>query len=104
MDKAMQLLRLAQGLRQSARHRDWRALQRLDVDLAAALAGWARPLAPSELERQALQAIGEAHAEARQVCRDEMQSLEQTLGQMREGRERWRAYAAHGGQQLEDQP
>lgn len=103
MDKAMQLLRLAQGLRQAGRHRDWRALQRLDVDLAAALSGWVPPVAPSELERQALQAISEAHAEARQVCRDEMQSLEQTLNQMREGRERWRAYAAHGGQQLEDQ-
>lgn len=104
MDKAMQLLRLAQGLRQASRHRDWRALQRLDLDLAAALGGWVPPVALTGLERQALQAISEAHAEARQICRDEMQSLDQTLNQMREGRERWRAYAAHGGQQLEDQP
>ena len=80
------------------------ALQRLDLDLAAALGGWVPPVAPTGLERQALQAISEAHAEARQICRDEMQSLDQTLNQMREGRERWRAYAAHGGQQLEDQP
>jgi uncharacterized protein involved in exopolysaccharide biosynthesis len=104
MDKAIQLLRLAQGLRQASRRRDWRALQRLDVDLAAALGGWVPPAAPSELESQAVQAIAEAHAEARQLCRDEMQSMAQTLNQMREGRERWRAYAAHGGQQLEDQP
>jgi len=104
MDKAMQLLRLAQGLRQAGRHRDWRALQRLDADLGAALRGWTPSTVPSELERQALRALGEAHAEARQLCRDEMQALEQTLNQMREGRERWRAYAAHGGQQLEDQP
>ncbi|HEY1130744.1 MAG TPA: hypothetical protein VGF12_15175 [Roseateles sp.] len=99
----MQLLRLAQGLRQAGRHRDWRALQRLDVDVGAALRDWAPSVAPSELERKALTALGEAHAEARQLCRDEMQSLEQTLNQMREGRERWSAYAAHGGQQLEDQ-
>lgn len=104
MDKAMQLLRMAQGLRQAGRHRDWRALQRLDLDLAAALGGWVPPVAPTELERQALQAIGEAHAEARQLCREEMQSLGQTLSQMRDSREGWRAYAAHGGQQLEDQP
>ncbi|NCT82413.1 MAG: hypothetical protein GXC94_04670 [Comamonadaceae bacterium] len=104
MDKTMQLLRLAQGLRQAGRHRDWRALQRLDVELAAALRGWVPPVAPSTQERQVLQALDEAHAEARQLCSDEMQALQQTLNQMREGRERWRAYAAHGGQQLEDQP
>ncbi|MFT7723728.1 MAG: hypothetical protein QM788_13020 [Roseateles sp.] len=97
----MQLQRLAQALGDAGRRRDWRALQRLDLELGAALRGWTPA---GEPERQALQALGEAHAEARRCCRDEMQSLEETLSQMREGRERWRAYAAHGGQQLEDQP
>lgn len=100
----MQLLRLAQGLREATRHRDWRALQRLDVDLGAALSGWTPSTVPTALERQAMQAVSEAHAEAHQLCRDEMQSLHQTLDQMREGREGWRAYAAHGGQHSEDQP
>lgn len=102
MDKSMQLLRLSQSLRQAGRHRDWRALQRLDAEMGVALRGWAPAVASSELERQALRALGEAHAEARRACSDEMQTLELTLAQMREGRDRWRAYAAHGGQQMED--
>jgi hypothetical protein len=103
MDKAMQLLQLAQGLRQAGRHRDWRALQRLDAELAALLGDWTPSAVPGALERQAVQAVSEAHAEARQRCRDEAHGLEQTLNQMSEGRERWRAYAAQGGL-LEDAP
>ena len=104
MDKAMQVMRLAQGLRQAGRHGDWRALQRLDASVADVLAAWAPGAVRSELERQSLKALVEAHAEARQLCDAALQTVSQTLSQMREGRERWRAYAVYGEPALEGQP
>lgn len=103
MDKSMELMRIAQGLRQASRHRDWRALQRLDSELNASLTGFAPSPVPGPLERQVLQTLLECHAEARKCCSDEMDALRQTLAQMSEGRERWRAYAEQGGM-LEDRP
>lgn len=97
MDKLMQLRQLTQGLREAGRGRDWAALSRLDAELAATLRRWPAPVQLSEAERQALQGLKQAHAQSRELCAAELASLTQTLQSMRQGRERWSAYAESAG-------
>lgn len=92
MDRQAQMQRYAVGLRNASRQGDWQALTRLDTELARHLRQWAQaPLSGDE--RSGLQSLGEALRQARQVCADEQLQLGQTLERLREGRDRWTAYA-----------
>lgn len=97
MDKQTQLLRFALGFQEASRRRDWQTVTQLDAELSELLGAWAQRFEPSPAERQALQLVRQAHAKAREECRQELDGLIQTLEQMRQGRERWSAYAASAG-------
>ncbi|MET0518973.1 MAG: hypothetical protein ABW005_09075 [Burkholderiaceae bacterium] len=93
MDKQAQMQRIAAGLNNASRKRDWQALRALDRELAGKLRQWAdAPL--NAAERGSLQRLRESLGQALQSCAAEQQLLGQTLEHMREGRERWQAYAA----------
>lgn len=91
VDKLIRMRQLAQGLREAGRNRDWQAIARLDAELAALLRS--SPTLWSAAERQALDQLEHAHTQVRQSCATELARLEQTMTQMRSGRERWQAYA-----------
>lgn len=83
-----------QALREASRARDWLALGRLDGELAQALRDWASQggfWTPAE--RQALEQLKLAHAQARAICEAELRNLGDTLDLMRQGRDRWQAYS-----------
>lgn len=93
MDKQSRLLALSQGLEHASRSRDWPALARADAELASALRQWPSLAGWSAAEREALQALQRSHAQARAHCEAELKALGDTLKDMREGRDRWQAYA-----------
>jgi hypothetical protein len=93
MDKQAQLLSLGQGLERASRGRDWAALARVDAELAGALRQWPSLAGWSAAEREALKTLRRLHAQAREHCEAELQALGATLKDMREGRDRWQAYA-----------
>jgi hypothetical protein len=84
----------SQALREASRARDWLALGRLDGELAQALRDWAaRGGVWTPAERQALEQLKLAHAQARAICEAELRNLGDTLDLMRQGRDRWQAYS-----------
>jgi len=93
MDKQSRLLALGQGLERASRSRDWPALARADAELASALRQWPSLAGWSAAERVALQTLQHSHADARAQCEAELKTLGDTLKEMREGRDRWQAYA-----------
>jgi len=93
VDKTLQLQGLAQGLERASRSRDWAALARADADLVAALRQWPSLAGWSADERAALEQLRGQHAQARAHCEAELSALSATLQNMRQGRERWQAYA-----------
>lgn len=93
MDKTQQLQGLAQGLERASHSRDWAALARADADLVAALRQWPSLAGWSADERAALEQLRRQHALARAHCEAELRALSATLQDMRQGRERWQAYA-----------
>lgn len=97
VDKQNQLRLWAQGLREASRNRDWQAVARLDAELAAALRQWPSLAGWNPAERQALDLLKQVHTQVREFCAAEMRNLGETLELMRQGRDRWQAYAESTG-------
>ncbi len=103
MDKQAQMQRLALGLKNASRNRDWLALNRLERELAGQLGQWSRAgVALSAAEQASLRQLREVLSQAQNACAAEQQLLGQTLERMREGKERWQAYAASTAWQDEE--
>jgi hypothetical protein len=103
MDKHKQMRQLAIGLQAASRHRDWRALQRIDTELLRLVHLWSAPNAGEAPDAKAWRTLCEAHDQARQICDEELRTLSQTLSQMAAQRDRWRAYAESSVWQLDEE-
>ncbi len=93
MDRQVALLRLARRLAAAAADKDWDTLGRVDRELAAALPLLAAHGAWSTAEQRALDELQRAHGAARADCARETADTGRRLGQMRESKEGWMAYA-----------
>ena len=93
MDRQVALLRLARRLAAAAADKDWETLGRVDRELAAALPQLAAHGAWSPAEQRALDELQRAHAAAQADCLRETAEAGRRLGQMRESKEGWMAYA-----------
>jgi hypothetical protein len=95
MDRRAALLALADSLRAAGAAADWEALAKADAALAPALAALAARGPWRGPERLALQALREAHEQARQRCAQAKTQLGEHLHEMRENKEGWIAYALY---------
>ena len=92
MDRSSQISQYALQLTRMSADGDWRALRKLDSEIATLLQRFAR-VTLSENERRALGELRRAHDEAFARCEQSATALKARLADMRANRDGWIAYA-----------
>ncbi len=92
MDRSSQISQYTLQLKRSSADGDWRALRKLDAEIATLLQRFLRTTL-SESERRALGELRRAHHEAFVRCQQSATALEARLSEMRTNRDGRIAYA-----------
>jgi hypothetical protein len=87
---------IARNLLSASQRGDWTLLESVDRQLAELLTRRTEWGQWSENEMKALATVQRAHEQARERCIAETQAMRTRLGQMREQKAGWMAYAVHG--------
>lgn len=96
MDRSAAIERLASRLRDAGARADWNLLERAVVELGPQLQALAGRGAWSARERAALAGLRAAHAGAASASAQAASLLQAQLGEMRDNKEGWMAYALAG--------
>ena len=96
MDRYAQLMSIARNLLSASQRGDWSLLESVDRQLAELLTRRTEWGQWSQQEMMALAAVQRAHEQARERCVTESQAMQARLGQMREQKAGWLAYAMNG--------
>ncbi|WP_380595035.1 hypothetical protein [Steroidobacter flavus] len=96
MDRYAKLMSIARNLLSASQRGDWTLLESVDRQLAELLTRRSEWGQWSQQEMMALAAVQRAHEQARELCITETQAMQTRLGQMREHKAGFLAYAMHG--------
>jgi len=96
MDRSSAIERLATQLRDASARADWNLLERAVIELGPQLQALAGRGAWSARERAALAGLRAAHDGAASTIAEAASLLQAQLGEMRDNKEGWMAYALAG--------
>lgn len=96
MDRYAQLMSIARNLLNASQRGDWTLLQSVDRQLAELLVRRTEWGQWSQQEMMALATVQRAHEQARERCVAETEAMRTRLGQIRQQKAGWMAYAVNG--------
>ncbi|WP_331070266.1 hypothetical protein [Steroidobacter sp.] len=96
MDRYAQLMSIARNLLNASQRGDWTLLQSVDRQLAELLVRRTEWGQWSQQEMMALATVQRAHEQARERCVAETEAMRTRLGQIRQQKAGWMAYAMNG--------
>jgi hypothetical protein len=96
MDRYANLMNIARNLLNASQRGDWTLLEGVDRQLAELLTRRTEWGQWSQQEMMALATVQRAHEQARERCATQTEAMRARLGQMREQKAGWLAYAMNG--------
>lgn len=96
MDRYANLMSIARNLLNASQRGDWTLLEGVDRQLAELLTRRTEWGQWSQQEMMALATVQRAHEQARERCATQTEAMRARLGQMREQKAGWLAYAMNG--------
>lgn len=96
MDRYAQLMSIARNLLNASQRGDWTLLQSVDRQLSELLVRRTEWGQWSQQEMMALATVQRAHEQARERCVAETEAMRTRLGQIRQQKAGWMAYAVNG--------
>jgi hypothetical protein len=96
MERYAQLMSIARNLLSASQRGDWTLLESVDRQLSELLVRRTEWGQWSQQEMMALATVQRAHEQARERCISETQAMRTRLGQMREHKAGFLAYAVNG--------